>query len=86
MPPDHPGEVLERIVLPLLLQCQLRETQGRIVGEVTARVAIDEALEGFDATGSICAEKGESLGKLPLLLRAGRPRDAPVRSPAAEED
>jgi hypothetical protein len=86
MPPDHPGEVLERIVLPPLLQCQLRETQGRIIGEVTARVAVDEELEGFDATGPIRAEESEGLGVLPLLLGAGSPRDAPVRSPAAEEE
>ncbi len=86
MASDHPGEVLERIALSPILQCQLRETQGRIVGEMTARVAVDEGLEGFDAAGAIRTEDGEGPGVLLLLLGGEIRRDGPPHSPAAEEE
>ena len=40
MAPNHPGEVLERIALAPVLQGQLRETQGSVVCEVAAGVAV----------------------------------------------
>jgi hypothetical protein len=83
---NHPGEVLERIVLAPVFGGQLGEAQGRIVGEVAARVVVDESLEGVYATGAIRAEHGEGLGVCLLILRAGALRGGPQTSSAAEEE
>ena len=85
MASDHPGEVLERVALPPVLQRKLGETQGRIVGEVTARVAAHEGLEGFDAADAIHAEDDEGLRVLLLLLRGDTGQDGPWHSLTAEQ-
>jgi hypothetical protein len=81
----QPGEVLERRILPPILERQLRQTQRRIIGEVAARVASDEPLERQGPARAIRAQGSERLGVLPLLARDEILRGGLPHSPAAED-